>query len=108
MVADDDLYRGEIWWLEDPEVGRRPACVLTRDEAIPALSAVLLAPATSRIRGLPSEIRLGPEDGMPDDCVLSMDNVLTRPKSLLTAKITALAPDRMHQVCRALAFATGC
>jgi len=102
------VNRGEVWWLEDPDAGRRPACILTREEAIPALAALLLVPATSRARGLPTEVRLGPDDGMPRDCVLSFDNILTRPKALLTSRITTLSPIRMHEVCRALALATGC
>lgn len=108
MVGRDHLYRGEVWWLEDPDLGRRPACILTRDEAIPSLTSVVLAPATTRIRGVPSEVLLGPGDGLPSECVLSFDNILTRSKSLLSSKIAELSDVKMHEVCRTLAFATGC
>ena len=72
------VNRGEMWWYELPELGRRPGCILTRQAAIPVLNAVLIAPATSTIRDIPSEVRLGTDDGMPADCALSFDNLLTR------------------------------
>jgi mRNA interferase MazF len=102
------LTRGEVWWYEHPDLGRRPGCILTRQTAIPILSAVLVAPATRTIRGIPTELRLGPEDGMPAECALSLDNVLTVPKALLTERITRLAPARLAELCTALAIATGC
>ena len=67
------MNRGEVWWYELADVGRRPGCILTRQAAIPVLNAVLVAPATRTIRGIPTEMRLGPEDGMPDDCALSFE-----------------------------------
>ena len=63
------MNRGEVWWVEHPDVGRRPACVLTRDAAIPVLRAVLVAPATRTVRGIPTEVALGPDDGMPEEVV---------------------------------------
>ena len=102
------VNRGEVWWLEHPEAGRRPACVLTRQAAIPVLNAVLVAPATRTIRGIPSEVRLSRKDGMPDDCALSFDNLATVPKALLTERITVLAPERVKELCVALGVAAGC
>jgi mRNA interferase MazF len=102
------VNRGEIWWLEHPDAGRRPACVLTRQAAIPVLTAVLVAPATRTVRGIPSEVALGREDGMPADCVLSFDNLGTVPKALLTERITTLAPERVDELCAALDIAAGC
>ena len=102
------MKRGEVWWLEHPEAGRRPACVLTREAAIAVLDAVLVAPATRTSRGIPSEVVLGRDDGMPADCALSFDNLVTVPKALLTERITALAPERLHELCAALDVATGC
>lgn len=102
------MNRGEIWWLEHPDAGRRPACVLTRQAAIPVLSSVLVAPATRMVRGIPSEVALGREDGMPVECALRFDNLATVPKSLLTERITALAPDRLDELCTALGVAAGC
>lgn len=102
------MSRGEVWWLEDPAVGRRPHLVLTRDAAIPVLHDVLVVPATRAIRGIPSEVRLDADDGMPEECVLSLDNATLMPKAFFRERICALSPDRMASVCRALAHATGC
>jgi len=102
------VSRGDICWLELPNEKRRPALVLTRDEAIPVMQKVTVAFLTSRIRGIPTEIRLGPEDGMPRECAISFDNVRAVRKVLLGDPITSLAGKRMHEVCKALAIATGC
>jgi mRNA interferase MazF len=102
------VNRGEVWWLEQPDVGRRPACILTRDAAIPVLNAVLVAPATRTVRGISSEVPLGREDGMPVGCVLALDNLGTVPKALLTRRITRLGPAKLAELCRALSFAAGC
>ncbi len=102
------MNRGEIWWLEDPQIGRRPACILTRQAAIPILSSVLVAPATRNVRGIATEVLLGARDGMPRECALSFDNLMTVPKSLLTQRITRLGAGKLDAVCSALAAATGC
>jgi len=102
------VNRGEVWWYELPDLGRRPGCILTRQAAIPVLNAVLVAPATRTIRGIPTEVRLGPEDGMPSECALTFDNLVTVPKRLFSERITRLRPERLGQLCPALAIATGC
>jgi mRNA interferase MazF len=102
------VNRGEIWWVEHPDTGRRPACVLTRQAAIPVLSAVLVAPATRTIRDIPTEVKLTRNDGMPDDCALSFDNLATIPKALLTTRITRFPDARLPELCDALRAATGC
>lgn len=102
------VTRGEIWWVERPGAARRPHLVLTRDSAIPSLNSVVGVPATRTIRGIPSEVELGPEDGMPDRCVLSLDNVRVLRKSYFLERICTLGPEHMAAVCRALARATGC
>ncbi len=100
------VARSEVWWYEDPRAGRRPFLVLTRDEVIPLLNQVLAVPATRTIRGIPTEVRLGPDDGLPAECVLSLDNVtLVRP-ALCTALITRLGDETMAKVCEALSRAT--
>jgi mRNA interferase MazF len=83
-------------------------CVLSRDEAIPVLGKVLVAEATTTIRGIPTEVPLDEADGMPQSCVLSLDNLDRARKGALTDRITTLSPAKMHEVCEALAFATGC
>jgi mRNA interferase MazF len=102
------VNRGEVWWVEHPEAGRRPACVVTRPAAIPVLNAVLVAPASRTIRGIPTEVPLTRADGMPDDCVLSFDNLTTVPKALLTKRITSVPDVRLTELCDALRVATGC
>jgi len=102
------VNRGEIWWVEHPDAGRRPACVLTRQAAIPVLSGVLVAPATRTIRGIPTELILRRKDGMPDECALSFDTLATIPKALLTERITRVPDARMPELCSALRAATGC
>ena len=76
------VNRGEVWWIEHPEAGRRPACVLTRQAAIPVLTSVLVAPATRTVRGIPTEVALTRDDGMPEDCALTLDNVTVGPEGV--------------------------
>ncbi len=102
------VVRGEIWWHEAPEESRRPYLVLTRDEGIEVLHSVLAVPATRTARGIPTEVALGAEDGMPVDCVVTLDNVTVVRKAHLTTYITTLSPVRMAEVCAALAFAVAC
>lgn len=102
------VSRGAVYWLELEVEGRRPVYVLTRDEAIPSLAGVVVALITSRVRGLSSEVPLGPEDGVPRACVISLDNLRTVPKAQLTQPITKLAPARIGEVCRALGVAVAC
>ena len=102
------MNRGEVWWYELPEVGRRPGCILSRQATIRVLTAVLVAPATRTIRNIPTEVRLGRADGMPAECALSFDNLLTVPKGLLVERITSLPEARLGELCAALEIAAGC
>jgi len=102
------VKRGEIWWGQAPEEDVRPYLLLTRNEAIPALNKLIVAPATRTIRGISTEVQLSRDDGMPRDCVLSLDNKTLIRKTLLTERITTLGPERMSEVCRALTHATSC
>jgi mRNA interferase MazF len=102
------MNRGEVWWYELPESGRRPGCVLTRQAAIPVLNAVLVAPATRTTRTIATHVHLGPDDGMPSECALTFDNLVTVPKALLTERITRLRPAKLAELCTALGIATGC
>jgi len=102
------VKRGEVRWAEHPEWPRRPALVLTRNEAIDYLNEVFVVLATTNIRGLPTEVELGPDDGMPRACALNADHTTTIPRGLLGDLITTLGPERLDQVCRALDHATGC
>jgi mRNA interferase MazF len=102
------VNRGEVWWLEHPEAGRRPCCILTRQAAIPVLTSVLVAPATRTVRAIPTEVALTRADGMPADCALAFDNLTTVPKILLTERITEVPEARLDELCAALQAATGC
>ncbi len=88
--------------------GRHPVCVLTRDQAIGTLNNIVVATVSSRIRGLRSEVLLGPNDGMPHECAISLDNLRTVPKALLVEPITKLGPHKLDELCQALALASGC
>lgn len=102
------VARGEIWWYEHPDAGRRPFLVLTRTEAVPVLNQVLAVPATRTVRGIPTEVPLDAADGMPVACVLALDNVsLIRPE-LCAERITRLGPAKLDAVCAALRVATAC
>ncbi len=100
--------RGEIWWGETPDAKGRPFLVLTRNEAIPVLRTVLVAPVTRTIRGIPTEVRLGSSEGLPAESVATMDGVLAFPKSMLTRRLGGLAPARRHELCDALWAAVDC
>ena len=102
------VARGEVWWVEHPDASRRPFLVLTRQAAIPALNALLAVPATRTIRQIPTEVLLDTGDGMPEECALSLDNLTMVPKELFLTRITRLSVERMSEVCRALALASGC
>lgn len=95
------VARGEVWWTELPGAGARPALVLTRERAIPFLGSVVVVPATRTVRDIPTEVRLTSDDGMPEECALSFDNVSTVPKDALRSRICVLGPERMADVCQA-------
>lgn len=82
--------------------------ILTRSEAVPLLNEVLAIPATSTVRGIPTEVELDAADGMPKACVLSIDNLQPILPALCTKRITALGSARMAEVCKALRAATAC
>jgi mRNA interferase MazF len=103
------IERGEIRLVRFPAPDKpRPVLVLTRGSAISYLASVSVAPITSTIRGVPSEVPLGPDDGMKQACVVNLHNVVTIRKDALGRRLAQLGEARMAQVCAALAFALGC
>lgn len=101
--------RGEVWWCEVPEAGRRPVVVLSRDSAIPRLQRALIGPCTTTIRGLPSEVLLEPgDDPVPRASVVNLDSVESVSVATLVDRLGRLSDDRVRQICAALAVATGC
>lgn len=102
MVARNDI----VWADLGPPAGRRPVCVLTRDAAIRVLTSVTCAPITRTIRGIRSEVELGPEHGLSEPCVISCDNVLTVPIADLDVEpVGRLDEIARSQLDRALRYA---
>jgi mRNA interferase MazF len=101
--------RGEVWWCELAEVGRRPVVVLSRDAAIPRLRRVLVAPCTTTIRALPSEIVLEPDDDpIPRRSAVNLDSVESVSVGVLVERLGRLADARLRELCRALEVAVDC
>lgn len=103
------LGRGEVRLYRFPTPDKeRPVLVLTRASALDYLSRVTIAPITSTVRGVPSEVVLGPEDGMKRVCAINLHNVVTVPQTAVGRRLAQLTPQRLREVCSALAFALGC
>src|ERR687892_2469871 len=101
--------RGEVWWCELPEVGRRPVVVLSRDAATPRLHRALIGPCTTTIRGIPSEVRLEPtEDPIPRISVVNLDSIGSVSIGTLVERVGRLSDERMRQICDALDIAVAC
>lgn len=101
--------RGELWWCELPDVGRRPVVVLSRDAAIPRMRRALIGPCTTTIRALPSEVVLEPgDDPVPRRCAVNLDSIESVPVSVLVQRMGHLADQRMRQICAALEVAVDC
>jgi mRNA interferase MazF len=101
--------RGELWWCELPEIGRRPVVVLSRDAAIPRLRRALVAPCTTTIRGIPSEVVLEPgEDPIPRRSAANLDSMESVSIAVLVERLGRLSDARMRDLCAALAIAVDC
>ena len=101
--------RGEVWWCELPEIGRRPVVVLSRDAAIPRLRRTLIGPCTTVVRGLASEVVLDPDiDPIPQRSAINLDSVESVSTGVLVQRIGRLSDDRMRQVCAAQEVAVAC
>lgn len=101
--------RGELWWCEPPEIGRRPVVVLSRDAAIPRLRRALIAPCTTTIRDLPSEVILEPgDDPIGRRSAMNLDSVESVSIAVLVERMGTLSGSRMREVCAALEVATDC
>ncbi len=101
--------RGEVWWSELPEIGRRPVVVLSRNAAIPRLRRALVAPCTTTIRHLPSEVVLeAGDDPIPKRSAVNLDSVESVALGVLVERLGRLSDERMRQVCTALAVAVAC
>ena len=99
------MRRGEVWWAElPPPSGRRPVVLLSRDSAYKVRTSVTVGVVTRTIRDIPVEVTLDKSDGMPQDCVVNLDDILTIPKSRLVERITTLLPVKMDSIAKAISF----
>jgi len=100
------MRKGEVWWAELPlPIGRRPVVLLSRDEAYAVRNAVTVAEVTTTIRGIPVEVELGPEDGLPKKCVVNLDTIVTIRKDLLIERLAILRDEKIEQIDTAIKFA---
>jgi mRNA interferase MazF len=102
------VAQGEIWLMETPNGKRRPALVVSRNEAIPVLNNVVVAPVTSTIRRIPTNVALGPNEGIDRESVATFDNLASVPKSVLTTRLGALPFHRRPELCAALRVLADC
>lgn len=102
------LHRGEVWWADVPGDSVRPVLVLTRERFVEYLDPVLVAPLTTAVRGIPTEVALGPGDGVPRRSAVNLDNLFSLRKDRFRERITTLSVDRLDEVCAAYRFAAGC
>ncbi len=92
------MRRGEIWWADLPSpVGSRPVVILTRDAVLDRIESVVVAIVTRTIRGLPTEVVLGRQQGLPVRCVASLDNLLTVPRHRLTRLMGACSAEKLRE-----------
>jgi mRNA interferase MazF len=109
IVVNNLPVRGEVWWCELPEIARRPVVVLSRDAAIPRLRRTVIAPCTTTIRGLASEVLLEPgEDPIPLQSAVNLDSVESVAVGSLTERLGRLGDGRMREICAALSVAVDC
>ncbi len=103
------LSRGDVYLCRfAPPDKQRPVVVLTRDTAIGHLSTVTIAPITSTIRGVPSEVVLDIDDGMKAPCAVNLHNAVTISQHRLDRRLARLGARRMNEICLALRFSLGC
>lgn len=104
-----EVNRGEVWRYRFSSPDKiRPVLVLTRQEVIGLLHTVMVAPITSTIRGAPSEVSVGVREGLKHESAVNLDHVQTVERTRLVGYVGHLGPEKMRQVCRALAVAAGC
>ena len=101
------VARGEVWWGETADEKGRPFLVVSRDAANETMRRVLVAPVTTRVRGLPSELAVGAAEGLPVASVASFDNIRPFPKAMLVRRLGSLGP-RQHEICRTAGATLDC
>jgi mRNA interferase MazF len=102
------MRRGDVWWAEIPAPsGRRPVVLVSRNVAYVARRKVSVIEVTTRVRGLETEVPLGPREGLPRKCCANADNIDTIDKAWLVARAGALGPDKIKRLDTALALSLG-
>jgi mRNA interferase MazF len=102
------VAQSELWLMETANQKRRPVLVVSRDEVIPVLNNVVVAPVTSTVRDIPTCIPVGPHEGIDHDSVATFDNLAAVPKSVLTTRLGALGAGGRQQICAALDALANC
>ncbi len=102
------MRRGEIWWAELPQpIGRRPVVLLSRDSAYAVRAKVTVAPITTRIRNIATEVDLGPKDGLVKTCVANLDSINTIDKARLRRFVAILKSEKLRELDGAICYALG-
>ena len=99
--------QGEVWWAE-AEDKRRPVLIVTRTDAVSVLQRIVVAPVTRIVRSIPTEVALGPDQGLTIECAASFDNLQPIRRALLTHRVGALANESLDEICRALRALADC
>ena len=102
------VAQAELWLMETPNQKRRPVLVVSRDEVIPVLNNVVVAPVTSTIRDIPTCVAVGPEAGIDHDSVATFDNLAAVPKSVLSVRLGDLGAGGRRRICEALGAVANC
>ena len=102
------VTQGELWLLETPNDKHRPVLVVSRNEVIPVLNNVVVAPVTSTIRSIPTCVPVGPNEGIDHESVATFDNMAAVPKRLLTTRLGRLGPSGRALICSALYALADC
>lgn len=98
----------ELWLMETPNQKRRPVLVVSRDDVIPVLNNVVVAPITSTIRTVPTCVPVGPDEGIDHDSVATFDNLAAVPKAVLTKRLGKLGAEGRRRICEALDAVANC
>lgn len=108
MTVSPAIHRGDVWWADVPGDKVRPVLVITRERFVARLTSLLVAPLTTTVRDIPTEVVLGPDDGLPRACAANFDNVFTLSRARFRNRIGHLPAHRLSEVCQAYRFAAGC
>ncbi len=102
------MNRGDVWWVNlAPPIGIRPVVLVSREEAYLTRQQVIVAPVSTRIRGITAEVSLGLDDGLSRPSAVNLDTLYTINKSRLSTQISSLSRKKMEAIDDALRFALG-